>query len=48
MTKPTIIEFNVETQTETVREMNDIEYANHLERVAEAELQQQAEPDSVV
>lgn len=48
MTKPTIIEFNVETQEEITREMNDVEYANHLERIAQAALEQQAEPDSVV
>lgn len=30
MSRLTITEFNVETQEETVREMNDAEYAQHL------------------
>lgn len=30
MSRPTICEFNVQTQEETYREMNDEEYAQHL------------------
>ena len=30
MTKPLIAIFNCETQEETIREMNDVEYAQHL------------------
>lgn len=30
MTRPNIFVFNAETQTETLREMNDEEYAQHL------------------
>lgn len=30
MTRPLIVEFNLETQKEITREMNDEEYAQHL------------------
>ena len=30
MTKPLIAIFNCETQEETIREMNDVEYAQYL------------------
>lgn len=30
MTKPIVIEYNVETKEEVIREMNDAEYAQYL------------------
>jgi len=30
MTRPTVLEFNAETQEQVTREMNDAEYAQHL------------------
>ena len=48
MTRPIVVEFNVQTQVETSREMNDNEYANHLEVRAQAEILESQEPDSVV
>jgi hypothetical protein len=35
MTRPMIVEFNVETQEELAREMNDAEYSQHLIDVEE-------------
>lgn len=40
MTKPNIAIFDVETQTQTIREMNDEEYAQHLIDVAAWEAEQ--------
>jgi hypothetical protein len=37
MTRPIISEFNITTQEETLREMNDAEYAQHLIDVASFE-----------
>lgn len=50
MTRPTILEFNAETQEEVIRELNDEEYAQHLidveigleEAAKQAELDAQA------
>lgn len=36
MTRPMVTEFDVETQTTTIREMNDSEFAAHEGAVAEA------------
>jgi acyl-CoA reductase-like NAD-dependent aldehyde dehydrogenase len=37
MTRPMVCIFNVETQEEVIREMNDEEYAQHLAYVAPTE-----------
>jgi len=36
MTKPMVTEFDVETQTTTIREMNDSEFAQHEGALAES------------
>lgn len=38
MTKPIVIEYNVETKEEVIREMNDTEYAQYLIHIANAEV----------
>jgi len=50
MSKPNIYIFDVETQTETIREMNDAEYAQHLidKEIALEEAAKQAEEDAKV
>jgi hypothetical protein len=40
MTRPKVCIFNVETQEEVVREMNDIEYEQHLIDKAQGEIEQ--------
>lgn len=48
MTRPTILEVNCETQLETVREMNDEEYAKYLADIAAYEAEHPEEDGSVV
>jgi hypothetical protein len=50
MTRPMVSEVNVSTQEETLREMNDEEYAIYLENVArfEEQVAKQAEEDAKV
>ena len=48
MTRPIVVEINVQTQVETSREMNDVEYANHLEVLARVKAEQVEGSDSVV
>jgi hypothetical protein len=42
------MDVNCETQIQTVREMNDVEYANYLEVIARYEAEHPAGNDSVV
>jgi hypothetical protein len=46
MTRPNIHEFNVTTQEEVIREMNDEEYAQYLGGIAEYEAQQVAQAEA--
>ena len=50
MTRPMVSEVNVSTQEQTLREMNDEEYAIYLENVArfEEQLTKQAEEDAKI
>lgn len=43
MTKPNVAIFDVATQTQTIREMTDAEYAQHLKDLADFEAKQALE-----
>ena len=49
MSKPMVLEVNVQTQEEIVREMSDLEYENHLKNIVQVNEQgQEINPNSVV
>jgi hypothetical protein len=49
MSKPMVLEIDVQTQEEVVREMTDLEYENHLKNIVQINEQgQEINPNSVV
>ena len=49
MSNPMMLEVNVQTQEEIVREMTDVEYKNYLQNIVQVNEQgQEINPDSVV